>query len=285
MISNTETIEEIILRRDRRGMTLLKSYLSPNFCEEGAKFIREHQGRIVIATGFYVNGDAETDGPLGAAMLGKALESLGSTVSFVTDLYCAPYLKAILEDSTVLEFPIIDHEESRAFANTLLSEIDPTLVISVERCGFTQDFLYRNMRGRVVSEYTAKLDYLFDHQRPTLGVGDGGNEIGMGNLYDQILGHQLLDSPAVTKTTKLIISSVSNWGAYGLIAALSLLEGRSLLPSFEHEEEMLKRIVDLGAVDGFSGERTYSVDGLSIEENSQILEALHRFLKAREINY
>jgi hypothetical protein len=33
---------------------------------------------------------------------------------------------------------------------------------------------------------TARLDYLFDSGTPSVGIGDGGNEIGMGNLAEII---------------------------------------------------------------------------------------------------
>ena len=34
-------------------------------------------------------------------------------------------------------------------------------------------------------------------------------------------------------------------------------------------------MVDLGAVDGFSGERIYKVDGFDLAENAALLEKLH----------
>lgn len=46
------------------------------------------------------------------------------------------------------------------------------------------------MRGRDVSEFTAPLDRLFLQTRArkitTIGVGDGGNEVGMANLRDLV---------------------------------------------------------------------------------------------------
>ena len=75
-----------------------------------------------------------------------------------------------------------------------------------------------------------------------------------------------------------MIASVSNWGGYGLVAALSRQAGRNLLPSIADEREMVRRSVALGAVDSFSGDRIDRVDGFSLEENSRTLERLHELL-------
>ena len=49
-----------------------------------------------------------------------------------------------------------------------------------------------------------------------------GNEIGMGTLRDVIVSVEGLPAnPCVTTTTRLVVASCSNWGAYGLIAAMS----------------------------------------------------------------
>ncbi len=55
---------------------------------------------------------------------------------------------------------------------------------------------------------------------PTIAIGDGGNEIGMGNALE---GLQQLDIiPAVTPCDELLIADVSNWAAFGLIALMGL---------------------------------------------------------------
>jgi len=42
------------------------------------------------------------------------------------------------------------------------------------------------MADRDVTAFTAKIDALFESSIPSIGIGDGGNEIGMGNLADVI---------------------------------------------------------------------------------------------------
>ena len=135
------------------------------------------------------------------------------------------------------------------------------------------------MRGRDISQWNARVDHLFTDHPATVGIGDGGNEIGMGNLIKEIPGVETLpDNPAATTASKLIICSVSNWGGYGLAASLSKLAGRNLLPTLEQEADLLRRTVDLGSVDGFSAEARYYVDGFSLEENGELLGRLHRLL-------
>ncbi len=138
------------------------------------------------------------------------------------------------------------------------------------------------MRLRDISEFTAKIDYLFDGSRRTVGIGDGGNEIGMGNLAEVIQQIKILTpEPSVARVDKLIIASVSNWGAYGLVAALSLLVNENLLPETQWEKDFIRELVRRGAVDGTDGENKPTVDGFDLEENARTLAKLHEYVRAR----
>ena len=75
---------------------------------------------------------------------------------------------------------------------------------------------------------------------------------------------------------RLIIASVSNWGGYGLAAAISQLVGRNLLPSVEEDARLITRMVDDGAVDGGSGQNRYYVDNFTLEQNGELLALLHQ---------
>ncbi len=275
------TIEDIILRYDKRGMTPLRPHLPEDYCTRAARCVLDAPGRALIATGFYITraGATETDGPPGAYFIGKALEALGRPVTYVTDRLTTPVFDGIVAAEDVVDFPFADAEESEAFAVDLLERMQPSVAIAIERCGFTGPGRYLNMRGQDTSEYHAKLDYIFMHHGATVGIGDGGNEIGMGNLAEQIPSvEQLPNEPCVTTVSELIIASVSNWGGYGLVAAMSLLAGRNLLPSPEQEEDIIRAMVDRGAVDGVASAPVYGVDGFTLQENRRTLEALHRLL-------
>ena len=273
-------IEDIILEHDQRGVSALRPYLPTNFCTQAARYILEHPGDVLIATGFYIlsAGIHETDGPPGAIAIGNALQSLRRKVSYISDVHTTPMLRDWLgHTAEVIDFPLENVDTSRQMASELLEQLKPGLLISIERCGRTSRDLYLNMRSADITQYTARLDYFFESDIPSIGIGDGGNEIGMGNLAEIIPGmDKLPPDPAVTRVDRLIIASVSNWGGYGLVAALSRLVGRNLLPSVEEDRRLIRFMVDRGAVDGATGLRRYYVDNFTLEENSAVLRRLHR---------
>ena len=276
------TIEDIILDRDRRGISHLRPYLPSDYATQAAQLVLDNPGTAIIVTGFYIldAGFAETDGPPGAVVIGSALNQLGYNVVHVTDRYATEIMDKTGGDySSVVDFPITDDDASAAFARNLISELNPSVLIAIERCGLTDEGKYRNMRGRDITDFNARIDHLFHSDVPSVGIGDGGNEIGMGNLAEEVTTvESLVKIPCITQTSKLMLASVSNWGGYGLAAALSELSGRNLLPSIEEEQQLLRDTVDLGAVDGMSSKQEYKVDGFTIEENSQALQALHDHL-------
>lgn len=266
-------IEDVILEHDKRGMNKLKEYLPSDFCKRAAYFLHGNMEKILIVTGFYVGGYCETDGPVSAIMLRKALTSLGSKVDIVTDRYCYEVLTR-LKIPDVHCFPINGEKESLEFAENVISVIDPSIIVSVERCGRAKDGKYYNMRGEDISEYTGKVDFLFDFPK-TIGIGDGGNEIGMGNLYEHVKSVVLHGEKigSVVETTFLVISSVSNWGVYGVMAYLSEIEGKMLL---KREDRILENVVQAGAIDSASRKAALMVDGFSLEVTNRIIEELKR---------
>ena len=74
-----ETIEDIILDQDQRGVSHLRGHVPTDFCAQAAQYILDHPGPAIIATGFYIlsAGKHETDGPPGAIAIGNALKALG----------------------------------------------------------------------------------------------------------------------------------------------------------------------------------------------------------------
>lgn len=273
-----ETIEDIILDFDKRGMLALRPHVASDFCEQAAQYVVDHPGHTVIVTGFYVlmAGKPETDGPPGAIAIGNALMALDRKVTYVTDDCTAPVLRQWAGAAEVVEFPVTGVEESKRHASDLLEKLQPDLLISIERCGRNRNDEYLNMRGRSITENTARVDYLFDGSVPSVGIGDGGNEIGMGNLVNVIPSvDSLPDDPAISRVDRLVIASVSNWGGYGLVTAISRLVGRNLLPTADSESSMVQGMVEAGAVDGTTGDAVPTVDNFSMDENAALLARLH----------
>jgi hypothetical protein len=274
-----QSIEDIILENDMRGVSHLRSHLPADFCTRAAQYMLDHPGNVAIVTGFYIlsAGQHETDGPPGAIAIGDALQSLDRRVIYIADGHTTPMLRDWLGDrAEVVEFPIADVGTSQKAAADLIQQLDLGLLISIERCGRTGDDTYLNMRSLDITPHTARVDYLFEHGIPSVGIGDGGNEIGMGNLLEYIPTVETLPKdPAISRVDRLILASVSNWGGYGLVAALSRLVGRDLLPPVELDQQLIRRMVDAGAVDGTSGENKYYVDNFNLEHNGEVLGRLH----------
>ncbi len=276
------SIEDLILQQDKRGVAQLRPHLPPDYCSQAAGYIMDHPGDVLIVTGFYIlmTGTPEPDGPPGAIAIGNALQALGRKVTYVTDSVCLAALRDLAgEDAAVIEFPITGVEASKQAAREILAQLKPSLLISIERSGRTKDDTYLNMRDADITPNTARLDYLFEEGVPSVGIGDGGNEIGMGNLADVIPTiDRLPNNPAITKVDKLVVASVSNWGGYGLVAALSRLAGRNLLPTVEHETRLIHRMVEIGVVDGTTGKAVPTVDDFTKDENGAVLEQLYRLV-------
>ena len=277
------TIEDIVLRYDTRGVTALRPHLPPDFCHRAARSLFARAGLVLITTGFYIlrTGTPETDGPPGAVAIGRALSKLGRRVLYVTDRVAAPLMEGLVGAGQVIDFPIADEAASRKHAKTLLERHQPALLVSIERCGRSADGRYLNMRALDVSEHTAQVDFLFDGSVPSVGVGDGGNEIGMGGVADAVAASgKLVSDPCVTRVDDLVIASVSNWGGYGLVAALSKIAGRDLLPTVDEERALVERTAALGAVDGTTGEADGKVDGFTPDVTATILEDLRALATA-----
>ena len=277
-----QTVEDIILSSDQRGISLLRKYLQKEFCTKAAVTVLDNPGTVIITTGFYIRsaGYIETDGPPGAIAIGRALNKLDYRVVYVTDKYGMKALESIAEPSSIIyEFPILDSEASNILASNICNEFDPSIMIAVERCGINELGKYSNMHGQDITPYTAKIDCLFQNKITSIGIGDGGNEIGMGNLYAQVKDNsKLVRFPTTIEVDNLVIARVSNCGAYGLIAAISLIKNQNLLVSVEEEIEIINTLVGLGVVDGMSGKPESFVDGFDLDSNSKILQNLHSFL-------
>jgi hypothetical protein len=273
------TIEDVVLRYDKRGVSALRPHVPADFCHQAARLLAERAGVVLITTGFYIlkTGTPETDGPPGAVVIGQALERLGRKVLYVTDRTSALLMGELTTPAQVLTFPVADDLASVRFAKEVLDRHEPALLVSIERCGRTAKGRYLNMRGLDVSAETAQVDFLFEGLIPSVGIGDGGNEIGMGNVADAVAASgKLVSDPCVTRVDRLVIASVSNWGGYGVIAALSSLVGRDLLPTIEEERRLVERTAALGAVDGTTAEADGKVDGFEPAVTAEILTDLRR---------
>ncbi len=264
-----EVFEELesILLHDPGGRGVADRHLRGHL--EGAARSLLEARRVLIVTGFPIARarTGETDGPPGARALGSALEELGVGVAMTSDAWTRPLLRA-------LDLEVEDSWED------LLERFEPTHLVSVERPGRAVDGLYYNARGEDITSLVEPLDELFIEARrcglPTIGIGDGGNEIGLGRAVD---GSGIPKPPeSVIETDWSLVAGTSNWAAYALVGGLSGLTGRSLLPDFETERIDLERLVAAGAVDGLTGKKEPTVDGLRGEETERVISFISEIL-------
>lgn len=270
MISG-KNIDEIVLQHSTRGMDVLQKLHPIQHTKVATEaFLKLKKGTVFLYTGFFVGGHAETDGPIGTYYLARALNKLGYKAIIVTDELCREFFKEV----QTLEIPFDGYNESQY--REILTKHNPICHISIERCGKNSDAKYANMRGKDIGEKTAPVDDLFllgGESAPTFAVGDGGNEIGMGNFKSSI-ENALSLVPCIVNCDYPIIASVSNWGGYGFIAYLEEHYEVEVLPSFEEVDKYLEYIVSLGSVDGVKSENVKSVDGKEWYIEQEILSDL-----------
>jgi len=108
----------------------------------------------------------------------------------------------------------------------------------------------------------------------------------MGKIPLDTIRHNIPDGGRIAcsvPTDFLIVAGVSNWGAYALAAGIRYLLGAAHDPAlFDpwRERELLEILVKRGPlVDGPSGKRQATVDGLSFEEYAKPLVRLGDILR------
>jgi D-glutamate cyclase len=246
----------------------------------------------------------ETDGPVGTAALARALSygfnaipvviidsglvepmnavlrAAGLSVVTLAQAKAATANKRFCGVAVTFGFPV-DDNEAKAEAKRLADELDPRAVISIERAGMTPRGTYHNMLGQDFSEGRARIDYFVEEAAarriPTIGVGDGGNEIGMGAIADAVHRHvphgEVLCARLATDV--LLPAGVSNWGCYAIQAALAMLTGK---PDLAHTAALEKHLIEAaaaaGLVDGNTGKCEATVDAMPIAVHTGIVELL-----------
>lgn len=270
------SIEQLLVDKNLRRMAELRPALTRGYSLRAAKILAQAQ-RVIIGTGFPVEHTFETDGPLGAIALYNALEKLGKTCH----LACAdPLASALGNDFRVLRLSAFDLETGRNEAKQNLARLKPDAVVSIERPGLASDGRYYNMLGEDISDRCAVFDYYLSLGLcPSIAIGDGGNEIGMGKLYAEIGALDI--HAAQTNCDELVLADVSNWGAYALIALLQALTDTGLLCSITHLET-LRYLSQRGSVDGVTRENTLTEDGLPDTAGAELLEQLRHLVSPQD---
>ena len=252
---------------------------------------------------------AENDGPIGSAVLARAISQGFNAIPVIlvdatirgpvsqmmkfAGLNVISYEQAKIATSlprytgvAVVEHGEIEDRAAQASARQLVNKYKPKVVIACERAGMTSDGTYRNALGQDYSVGREKLDYVISIAQelniPTIGIGDGGNEIGMGAVKSAVAEHipQGKILCAEQATDVLLPVGVSNWGCYAIAAALAILNKE---PALAHTAEDERRLLNLsptaGLVDGMSGMLDPTADGMSADIHASIVELLTQTIK------
>jgi D-glutamate cyclase len=285
-----DRIETLIQQDVGRNMGALFAAARGGLVSAAATLAQGGPGPIGLITGFYVPlgspPAAETDGPLGAALLARAFAEIGFSCRLATDEPCRGCCAAALAGADAAAVPI----DSVAVGAPLAGLVEAwrqrgiASVIAIERCGKSADGTPRNMRGEDIAAFTTPFDELFA-AGPwcTIAIGDGGNEIGMGAVPRSLIAQHVAAGETiacVTPAQHLIVAGVSNWGAYGLLGALAVLR-RDWRPKLVAclDERLDRRILesmiaDGPAVDGVSRRQTPTVDNLPISVHHEKLRQI-----------
>jgi hypothetical protein len=269
----------------------LKAVGSPLCFAAAEKIVKatDQTDAVFILTGFPIPplNIPETDGPPGATVLAQTLKGIGLRPILVADDLCSGVINSTSHLGKVLKVPV-ESEQASSQAQQLLKDYNPAVLLSIERPGWNVKHEYHNMRGLNISGIVGKTDYLFELGRKagvlTISVGDGGNELGCGSILETVRKHipngSLCRCPcqsgiaAATPADVLVVSGVSNWGAYGIAACLSLLKAGEYGHDHKLELHLLNRCVKAGAIDSISLEPKPFVDGLPPELNGLVVDLI-----------
>lgn len=256
--------------------------------------------RVLVVSGFIMRdyGLPETDGPIGAAVLARALAlGLGAIPIGVCEASVVPCLSACFEAAGLIpaaldaldrgrnrcgfvDFPI-DAAAARQVAADILDRFAPKAVVAIERPGAADDGEYHGGGGFVISSFTAKTDLLFANAKErgiaTIGIGDLGNELGMGVVAREVREHvpQGERIAAQLAADVAVVANISNWGAYGVAACLAAMLGNdAIFHDGRDELRLIDACVAAGAIDPVGAQRRAWVDGTDANTNAAMVDLL-----------
>lgn len=291
-------------------------------CLGAAALLMEHlaiHGTAVITTGLILPGHhpyGETDGPIGTAVLARALAlGLCARVLIVTEPELTGLLAALLRTAglQVISFDAFRNENgerrpvacvlplsrelgaARTQANEYLVGCNARALIAIEKAGANAKGVYHMVGGKDISPTVSKGQALFEEAHRlgilTIGIGDRGNELGLGPIAD--VARALLPYGTdcgcpchggvadQTHSDLALPAVISNWGAYGVAACLAaLLENPDLIHTAAIEHSLFDTAVREGAVDGMSGRAIAAADGIGVAENAAIVSLLGEIYRA-----
>ncbi len=292
--------------RPLRGKGLPSGYVSELY-----RICREHHGEplsmlaarklaaaiapadvVVIATGAGIAPNlplGETDGPPGALALARTLaEGFGCHVIIATEQdhaapvqACCDVIKQQLNAGSISMVAVAKGKAAGIkLCEEIFADVTPAAIIFVERDGPNAEGFFHGVRGDFrtpdqVGHLYLLADWAREKQVLTIGIGDGGNEVGFGEVRAAVAiahpygakSHGEFPSGVITVTSTdvVVAASVSNWGAYAVAAAVAwILQRPELTHSPECEQQLVEACVAAGARDGATSLLENAVDGIDL---------------------
>jgi hypothetical protein len=198
----------------------------------------------------------EVDGPIGAAALAEALSATGREADVVVPEAMVVVVEAVRRAMSG-DFGIVSEAEASADGYDA--------AVTVEKLGRNARGVFHTIFGAPLEDQAPTGDELIEALngagKLTIGIGDGGNEIGFGAVFEQAreivprgadCGCPCHDGIVTSTATGIVYpASVSNFGAYAIVTALGVLEERPLLlPSPERIAAAVEAAVTMGCLDG-----------------------------------
>eukprot|EP01084_Bolivina_argentea_P261519 441966_1 len=254
---------------------------------KGAVLTLFNAKHVIIATGFPCCIKAphtESDGPPGAILLAYSLLKQQKKVTMMIDSVnkvaiepLVDYFNKISELKNKLELYVCSdymNVEKHFVENKMFEDVD--VFIATELAGFGSDGKYKTMSAKDITDKCGKTAVLFDYANKnmkhirTIGIGDGGNESGMGKVIENVRKHieKGDEIGCIIGCNYLITAGVSNWGTEAIGVALGSF------CSLELHKQIYLKASELGCIDGITGKGKGSVDGLSYSEHAQMYKDL-----------
>ena len=251
----------------------------------------------------------ESDGPPGAAALARILyRGLGVVPVFVSE---ACHVDPIVASSQAAGLMVKSFTDARdrhlgaalatapaeqaaipAWVDAIYAEMKPKAVIAAERLGPGANGLVHTATALPLQGPEAQFEGCIDISLVvdranadgifSVGVGDHGNELGFGTIYDAVVrtmpkGDRMA---TVTKTDIVLPAMMSNWGCYGIEACLAfLLKRADLMHTPALEARIIQACLDAGGLEAMFCTTDFMVDGLDGESSMACVQILGNIVR------
>ena len=285
---------ELLATVEMRPHNMLQGYIRPLYeiargehpvtYEISQSFLHRDKARFAIVTGIYSEAHfpkGEVDGPIGAAVLGRALSLLGHEVHLMVESQLDDVMRSLLANlgysAKIVHTDGRSAEEVRGWAD------DYDFAVTIEKLGRAPDGFRHSVMGTplgkngdwYIDEFIIAMN---ENAKMTVGIGDGGNEIGFGKIFEEARNIVLFGERTVTTTatTYLFSAAVSNFGAYAVATALALGATRpELMVDGQTVKKCIEDVVALGCLDGGTVNPNFiGDDGIPIETVMRYVDQL-----------